>query len=638
MTRSDPQQPTAIYSDLQRSTVIHSDPQQSTATHSHPQQSTATHSALSNPQLPRRSGRVFQVKVSKEEQRKYLYEARHQCNISSDEVSSSNPEGAHCSSVWDGILCWPQTSAGTVAELQCPSYINNFYTNGLASRKCMENGQWYVLERYNRSWTNYSQCFEETNRWVKVHLSHIPIIYTIGYGISLVSLCGAVLVMLYFRRLHCSRNTLHINMFMSFILRAAVCLIKEQLLVDGFGLPEDLQTHSNGQFYFRDDSSHWQCKLLFSLFHYTLAANYIWILMEGLYLHNLVTVAMFSQKSGVRPYIIVGWCFPFSFVIPWVVVRLFLEDTYCWYTHSNKAYFWIMKGPIMGSVMINFLLFLNIIRVLFSKFDMNRPKKRARNNRYRRLAKSTLVLIPLFGIHYMVFLWLPDDIGKKAELVKLYFEMLFNSFQGLFVGILFCYMNAEVQSELRKMWMRKKQGRLDSASLPRSQWQTFFSSSIMRNRSSVRCTNSPSHCHYQMQTATPSPPTRQTTRTNLPTVLQPSPSLPASPLLTLRAMQSCSYPQMQTLVQLHPSATSSQKHQDPPKKWSSKSNVVVLTKGLTGSNFGIITTITPTNPIITSTNSIMHNTNVPDTNIIPDTITANNSKTDKNGRVTESPV
>ncbi|XP_014779368.1 secretin receptor isoform X2 [Octopus bimaculoides] len=566
----------------------------------------------------------FQVKVSKEEQRKYLYEAHRQCNISSDEVSSSNPEGARCSSIWDGILCWPQTLAGTVAELQCPSYINNFYTNGLVSRKCMENGQWYVLERYNRSWTNYSQCFGETNRWVKVHLSHIPIIYTIGYGISLVSLCGAVLVMLYFRRLHCSRNMLHINMFMSFILRAAVCLIKEQLLVDGFGLPDDLQTHSNGQFYFRDDSSHWQCKVLFSLFHYTLAANYIWILMEGLYLHNLVTVAMFSQKSGVRPYIVVGWCFPFSFVIPWVVVRLFLEDTYCWYTHSNKAYFWIMKGPIMGSVMINFLLFLNIIRVLFSKFDMNRPKKRARNNRYRRLAKSTLVLIPLFGIHYMVFLWLPDDIGKKAELVKLYFEMLFNSFQ--------------VQSELRKMWMRKKQGRLDSASLPRSQWQTFFSSSIMRNRSSVRCTNSPSHCHYQMQTATPSPPTRQTARSNLPTVLQPSPPLPASPLLTLRAMQTRSHPQMQTLVQLHPSSTSMQKHQDLPKKWPGKSDVVVLTKGLNSSNFGIVTTITPTNTIITSTNSIIRNTNIADTNIDPDTITANRSKTDKNGSVTESPV
>ncbi|XP_052833156.1 parathyroid hormone/parathyroid hormone-related peptide receptor isoform X3 [Octopus bimaculoides] len=492
----------------------------------------------------------FQVKVSKEEQRKYLYEAHRQCNISSDEVSSSNPEGARCSSIWDGILCWPQTLAGTVAELQCPSYINNFYTNGLVSRKCMENGQWYVLERYNRSWTNYSQCFGETNRWVK----------------------------------------------------------------------------------------HWQCKVLFSLFHYTLAANYIWILMEGLYLHNLVTVAMFSQKSGVRPYIVVGWCFPFSFVIPWVVVRLFLEDTYCWYTHSNKAYFWIMKGPIMGSVMINFLLFLNIIRVLFSKFDMNRPKKRARNNRYRRLAKSTLVLIPLFGIHYMVFLWLPDDIGKKAELVKLYFEMLFNSFQGLFVGILFCYMNAEVQSELRKMWMRKKQGRLDSASLPRSQWQTFFSSSIMRNRSSVRCTNSPSHCHYQMQTATPSPPTRQTARSNLPTVLQPSPPLPASPLLTLRAMQTRSHPQMQTLVQLHPSSTSMQKHQDLPKKWPGKSDVVVLTKGLNSSNFGIVTTITPTNTIITSTNSIIRNTNIADTNIDPDTITANRSKTDKNGSVTESPV
>ncbi|CAE1301410.1 PTHR1 [Acanthosepion pharaonis] len=242
---------------------------------------------------------------------------------------------------------------------------------------------------------------------------------------------------------------------------------------------------------FLSAKSHWQCKLLFSLFHYILAANYIWIFIEGLYLHNLITVALFSKKSGVRPYIIGGWGFPFTFVLPWVIVRLLLEDTLCWNTHSNKAYFWIMRGPIMATVIVNFIFFVNIIRILFTKLSMNRPQ-RARNFRYRRLAKSTLVLIPLFGVHYMVFLGLPDDIGEVAELVKLYFEMLLNSFQGFFVAILFCYMNAEVQSELQKVWLRRKRGRMDSATLPRTHWQTVMTSSIMRHCSSLRLMNSTS--------------------------------------------------------------------------------------------------------------------------------------------------
>ena len=39
------------------------------------------------------------------------------------------------------------------------------------------------------------------------------------------------------------------------------------------------------------------------------------------------------------------------------------------------------------------------------------------------------MLIPLFGVHYMVFVGIPEDVGEHAQLVRFYFEMFFNSFQ-----------------------------------------------------------------------------------------------------------------------------------------------------------------------------------------------------------------
>jgi 7 transmembrane receptor (Secretin family) len=47
----------------------------------------------------------------------------------------------------------------------------------------------------------------------------------------------------------------------------------------------------------------------------------------------------------------------------------------------------------------------------------------------RKLAKSALVLIPLFGVPYIVFLGVHEPfMNERTELVKLYFEMTFNSF------------------------------------------------------------------------------------------------------------------------------------------------------------------------------------------------------------------
>lgn len=70
---------------------------------------------------------------------------------------------------------------------------------------------------------------------------------------------------------------------------------------------------------------------------------------------------------------------------------------------------------------------------------------------FRRLTKSTLLLIPLFGTHYMVFNFLPDYFNVN---LRLCIELCIGSFQGLIVAILYCFLNQEVQKEVLKHWMR----------------------------------------------------------------------------------------------------------------------------------------------------------------------------------------
>ena len=51
------------------------------------------------------------------------------------------------------------------------------------------------------------------------------------------------------RRLQCKSNTMHINLFLAFIMRASLAFLKDRLFVGYLGLPQDI-THVNGRMEF----------------------------------------------------------------------------------------------------------------------------------------------------------------------------------------------------------------------------------------------------------------------------------------------------------------------------------------------------------------------------------------------------
>ncbi|XP_041659429.1 vasoactive intestinal polypeptide receptor-like [Cheilinus undulatus] len=342
-----------------------------------------------------------------------------------------------CSGMWDKITCWPSADVGEVVTIPCPKYLFYFSRDATTrnlSKTCSEDG-WtpvsfdsYILDcGYNPN----STMDENTGEFFDA----IKVGYTIGHSVSLVSLTIAIVILCLFRKLHCTRNYIHMHLFMAFILKAVTVFIKDVILYD-VGETENCQPTVG-------------CKAVLVFFHYGIMASYSWLLVEGFYLHTLLAVSFFSERKYFWWYILIGWGAPTIFISAWVITKAYLNDPGCWDIIDDKPW-WIIKTPILVTILVNFFLFICIIRILRQK--MNCPDiGRKESNQYSRLAKSTLLLIPLFGINYIIFAFIPEHIHPQVRMV---FDLILGSFQGFVVAVLYCFLNGEVQAEIKRKWRR----------------------------------------------------------------------------------------------------------------------------------------------------------------------------------------
>ncbi|XP_037258746.1 glucagon receptor isoform X2 [Falco rusticolus] len=351
-----------------------------------------------------------------------------------------------CNRTFDKFSCWPDTLPNRTASVPCPWFLPWYQKvkHRHVFKTCGPDGQW-VMGPQGQSLRNATQCeldaedLKVQENFAKTYGS-FKVMYTVGYSVSLCALLLALALLLGFSKLHCMRNYIHMNLFASFILKGVSVLVIDALLKTHYS---DKIDDYNVHIWLSDE--------------YGIVANYCWLLVEGIYLHNLLVVAVFSERSYFTLYLCIGWGAPMLFLIPWVIVKFLYENIQCWTTNNNMGFWWILRFPVFLAILINFFIFIRIIQILVSKL-------RAHQMRYTdykfRLAKSTLTLIPLLGIHEVVFAFVTDEHAQGTlRYVKLFFDLFLSSFQGMLVAILYCFVNKEVQAELLKRWQRWKLGK-----------------------------------------------------------------------------------------------------------------------------------------------------------------------------------
>ncbi|KAM4697736.1 glucagon receptor-like [Rhinophrynus dorsalis] len=367
--------------------------------------------------------------------------------------NTPKPAGLHCNRTFDMYACWPDGTPGTITNVSCPYYLPWFQKvrHGLVSRRCGLDGLW-VMGNGTQTWRNASQCeddMEVTRNEVGIRdlLLSFRILYTVGYSVSLLTLISALLILTMFRKLHCTRNYIHANLFISLALRGVSVIVKDILLEKRWGM--QIIEVSDWEVMISSKAAI-GCRIAQVVMQYCILANHYWFVVEAVYLYKLLIGAVFSEKNNYTLYLYLGWGTPVLFVVPWITLKYLKENSECWALNENMAYWWIIRIPILLASLINLIIFMRILKVILSKLRANQKEYAD----YKlRLARATLTLIPLFGIHEVVFIFATDEqTSGILRYIKIFLNLFLNSVQGFLVAVLYCFANNEVRSEIHKKW------------------------------------------------------------------------------------------------------------------------------------------------------------------------------------------
>uniref|UniRef100_A0A8C4DMH6 Growth hormone releasing hormone receptor 2 n=1 Tax=Dicentrarchus labrax TaxID=13489 RepID=A0A8C4DMH6_DICLA len=312
-----------------------------------------------------------------------------------------------CVTEWDGVSCWPAASEGEIVSVLCPLPLLKPESPPGERRPHTRN-----------------------------YFDTLKLMYSVGYGVSLAALLVAALVFCCFRKLLCTRNYIHLNLFVTFMLRSLAVFIKDSVL-----FADKSMDHCT--------VSTLRCKAAVTFFHFCVLSNFSWLLVEGLYLQTLLLFTFAQTRKLFWIYAPIGWGTPSVTVVIWALLKHQLDDEGCWDNLESRLW-WIIKIPILLSILMNFVIFLNISRIIVQKTKAT-PMNQSETQLYRRLVRSTLLLIPLFGLHYVVFALFPEHVGVRP---RLYFELVLGSFQGFIVALLYCFLNGEVRKEIQRTMRR----------------------------------------------------------------------------------------------------------------------------------------------------------------------------------------
>ncbi|CAG9534814.1 unnamed protein product, partial [Cercopithifilaria johnstoni] len=144
---------------------------------------------------------------------------------------------------------------------------------------------------------------------------------------------------------------------------------------------------------------------------------------------------------------------PFAVVISWTIIHQKRssqnQNSFCWLPYAKGAHLWILSATMGLALILNLLFLLGIVLILVQKL---RAENTAESKKIWRTVKSTLLLVPLLGVSNIPLFYEPS---QPSSIYMLGSAILQHS-QGIFIAVLYCFLNGEVQNAVKRQLLRLK--------------------------------------------------------------------------------------------------------------------------------------------------------------------------------------
>ncbi|XP_072096767.1 adhesion G protein-coupled receptor D2 [Mobula birostris] len=200
------------------------------------------------------------------------------------------------------------------------------------------------------------------------------------------------------------------------------------------------------------------CWVVTVLLHLFFMAAFSWMLVEGILLWSKVVTVNFSEDKRVKYYYLIGWGFPVSIVVITIATTGdgYMADSHCWLNIASNV-IWAFVGPVLFTLTVNTFVLCRVVVITVASFrrrsTMLVPGASLPHRLYIQMwvaIKPVVILLPVLGLTWFCGILVHLNIALGYVFVVL------NSFQGLYIFLVYTLYNSEVRNAAKRMREKKK--------------------------------------------------------------------------------------------------------------------------------------------------------------------------------------